>query len=157
MGKRRRKRRLKKKVVLIFFLLLVITGIGCYALLNKEELVENVKKVVDKLPDEKVKEITVIDVDSKSRSIAVMINNHPSARPYQSGLQDAYLVYELIVEGGLTRYLAVFKDQTTERIGSVRSARHYFLDYALENDAIYVHYGWSPQAKSDISKLKVKK
>jgi len=42
-----------------------------------------------------------------------------------------------------------------EKIGPVRSSRHYFLDYALENDAIYVHFGWSPQAESDISKYRV--
>ena len=41
------------------------------------------------------------------------------------------------------------------KIGPVRSSRHYYLDYALENDAIYVHYGWSPQAEADIKTLKV--
>ena len=35
----------------------------------------------------------------------------------------------------------------------MRSSRHYYLDYALENDAVYVHWGWSPQAQSDISSL----
>ena len=82
-----------------------------------------------------------------------MINNIHVARPLQSGLQDAYLMYEIIVEGGITRYLALFMDQNTTRIGSIRSARHYFLDYALENDAIYVHHGQSPQAQSDFSAL----
>jgi hypothetical protein len=38
-------------------------------------------------------------------------------------------------------------------MGPIRSARHYFLDYALESDAIFVHYGWSPQAEKDITKL----
>ena len=47
------------------------------------------------------------------------------------------------------------KDKDLDRIGSVRSSRHYFLDYALENDAIYVHFGWSPQAQSDMSTLGV--
>ena len=82
-----------------------------------------------------------------------MINNHNQARPYHSGLQEAFLVYEMIVEGGITRMMAVFKDQVTARIGSVRSSRHYYLDYALENDAIYVHFGWSPQAERDIRLL----
>lgn len=100
-----------------------------------------------------VKKIKIIDEDSDTRSFAVMINNHPVARTHHAGLQDAYMIYEIIVEGGMTRYLALFKDQTTAKIGSVRSARHYFLDYAMENDAIYVHWGWSPQAESDISSL----
>ena len=84
-----------------------------------------------------------------------MINNLGVARPLQSGLQDAMIIYEMIVEGGLTRYMAVFQDQNTERIGSIRSARHYFLDYALENDAIYVHHGNSPQAAADFKTLNI--
>ncbi len=65
------------------------------------------------------------------------------------------MVYEIIVEGGETRLMAIFKGQDLDKIGSVRSSRHYFLDYALENDAIYVHFGWSPQAESDIKSLGV--
>ena len=99
------------------------------------------------------KELKIVDEDSNSRPYAVMINNHSIARANHAGLQDAYIIYEAIVEGGLTRMMAIFKDKETARIGSVRSSRHYFLDYALENDAIYVHFGWSPQAQSDIKKL----
>ena len=88
------------------------------------------------------------------RPIAVMIDNHKGAWP-QANLEKAYLVYEIIVEGGETRLMAVFKGQDLDKIGPVRSSRHYFLDYALENDAIYVHHGWSPQAQSDISRLGV--
>ena len=99
--------------------------------------------------------VSIIDLESDTRPIAVMINNQEKARPNHAGLNDAYIIYEIIVEGGLTRYMALFKDQETERIGSVRSSRHYFLDYALENDAIYTHFGWSPQAQSDISKLDI--
>ena len=88
------------------------------------------------------------------RPIAVMIDNNKDAMP-QAGLNDAYMVYEIIVEGGESRLMALFKGVNLEKIGPVRSARHYFLDYALENDAIYVHYGWSPQAESDIKTLGV--
>lgn len=98
--------------------------------------------------------VKIIDEDSKTRPIAVSINNNHDAYPH-AGLQDAYLAYELIAEGGITRIIALFKDQTTEKIGSVRSARHYFLDYVMENDAIFVHYGHSPQALSDIKSLKI--
>lgn len=90
----------------------------------------------------------------QDRPIAVMIDNHKGAMP-QAGLNDAYLVYEMIVEGGESRLMALFKGVNLEKIGPVRSSRHYFLDYALENDAIYVHFGWSPQAQSDITKLGV--
>ena len=88
------------------------------------------------------------------RPIAVMIDNHKGAMP-QAGLNDAYMVYEIIVEGGESRLMALFKGSDLDKIGPVRSSRHYFLDYALENDAIYVHFGWSPQAQSDITKLGV--
>lgn len=105
-------------------------------------------------------EPTVVEVkepkifQGNDRPIAVMIDNHKSAMP-QAGLNDAYLVYEFIVEGGETRLMPVFKGVSLDKIGPVRSSRHYFLDYALENDAIYVHYGFSPQAQSDITKLGV--
>jgi len=61
----------------------------------------------------------------------------------------------MLVEGGYTRLMAIYKDAKTERIGSVRSSRPYFLDFALENDALYVHFGASEQALSDIKKLGV--
>lgn len=94
-------------------------------------------------------------VDTNARPIAVMIDNdNEQARP-QSGLEDAYLIYEMVVEGGATRFMAIFKNADTEKIGPVRSSRHYFLDYALENGAIYTHFGWSPKAQSDISSLGV--
>ncbi|NND02364.1 MAG: DUF3048 domain-containing protein [Acidimicrobiia bacterium] len=56
------------------------------------------------------------------RAIAVKIDNHPSARP-QSGIQEADMVYELLVEGGLTRFIAVFHDGDSEYVGPVRSLR----------------------------------
>lgn len=56
------------------------------------------------------------------RAIAVKIDNHPAARP-QSGLQEADMVYELLVEGGLTRFIAVFHDSDSEYVGPVRSLR----------------------------------
>ena len=65
------------------------------------------------------------------------------------------MVYEIIVEGGETRLMALFKGVDLEKIGPVRSARHYFLDYAMENDAIYVHFGQSPQAESDMRKYSI--
>ena len=88
------------------------------------------------------------------RPIAVMIDNHEGAWP-QAGLNQAYMVYEIIVEGGETRLMALFKGVDLEKIGPVRSARHYFIDYAMENDAIYVHFGQSPQAQSDIKKYSI--
>lgn len=101
-----------------------------------------------------IPKVRIVDENSKTRPIGVSINNNRACYPH-AGLQDAYLVYELIAEGGITRFMAFYKDQDTQKIGSVRSARHYFLDYILENDAIFVHFGHSPQALEDISSLKI--
>ena len=83
-----------------------------------------------------------------------MIDNHSGAWP-QAGLNQAYMVYEIIVEGGETRLMALFKGVDVDKIGPVRSARHYFIDYAMENDAIYTHFGESPQADSDIKRYSI--
>lgn len=99
--------------------------------------------------------IEIYDVKSNSRPFAVMISNDGTAKKRQYGIQKAYLVYEITVEGGITRLMALFKDVNVEKIGPVRSSRHYYLDYSFESDAIYVHYGWSPQAQSDISNYDV--
>ena len=101
----------------------------------------------------KINPVKIVNVNSNSRPYAVMINNNKSVWGYQAGVQDAYITYEMIVEGGITRMMALFKDKDTARIASVRSSRHYYLDYALENDAIYAHIGWSPRAQSDIRSL----
>jgi len=147
-----RKRKLKKKNIIIMvsaIVVLIAVAVGGFVLFGKDE--EVVKKIKEKVKPKA--ELKIVDLDSDSRPYAVMINNIGVARPLQSGLQDAYIIYEMIVEGGLTRYMALFLDQDTERIGSIRSSRHYYLDYALENDAIYVHHGQSPQAAADFSKL----
>lgn len=138
-------------------IILIVTGCGKS---KSEEKTDNNDDNNNATPvvEEPVKEepkLQIVNPDSNTRPIAVMINNHNAARPNHAGLQDAYIVYEIITEGGITRMMAIFKDQNTAKIGSVRSSRHYFLDYAMENDAIYTHFGWSERAKSDISKLKI--
>ena len=151
----------KKNVIIISIaVVLLLAGIGFLItkfFSNDKDFDDvNITDKEDKKDKENViPDVQIVDVNSKARPYAVMINNLGAARPYHTGLQDAYLVYEIVVEGGITRYLALFRDKLPEVVGSVRSARHYYLDYALENDAYYVHWGWSPQAQSDISTLKI--
>ena len=144
-----------KNILFLIIVLVVLTllGGGLYYILSPEDDKPSIIKKSTTTTTTKV--VKIVNEKTESRPFAVMINNAPAARPVQSGLQDAYIVYEIIVEGGITRYMALFLDQNTARIGSIRSARHYFLDYALENDAIYVHCGYSPQARADFSKLGV--
>lgn len=81
------------------------------------------------------------------RPILATINNHPDARP-QSGLAKADVVYEMLAEGDVTRFLALFQSQIPEQIGPIRSARSYFIDLAKGLDAFYIAHGYSPEAKS---------
>lgn len=80
------------------------------------------------------------------RPFGVMVNNHVDARP-QSGLIYADLVYEIVAEGGITRFLAFYLTNTPEKIGPVRSTREYYLVLVKElSDAMVMHIGYSPQA-----------
>ncbi len=91
-------------------------------------------------------------VVSERRPIVVMLDNQYSARP-QAGLDQADVIYEILAEGLITRYMAVFYGQYPESIGPVRSARPYFIEKAAEFNPFYVHVGGSMQALSDIKKI----
>lgn len=81
---------------------------------------------------------------------AVVIENLSAARP-QAGLDKANLVYEMLVEGGITRFLAIFaSSEEIAKIGPVRSARTAFLDIVKELGAVFVHVGGSPEALANI-------
>lgn len=88
------------------------------------------------------------------RPLGIMIENHPDARP-QFGLSLASVVYEAATEGGITRFLAIFGTHGGAKIGPVRSARPYYLGWALEWDAGYAHVGGSSLALAKIKELKV--
>ena len=91
------------------------------------------------------------------RPYAVMLNNHTIANP-QSSIGEAKIVYEALVEGSMTRLMAIFEGLTSEsscadRIGSIRSARHYFASVADEYDAIFIHFGQAKYALDTFEKL----
>ncbi len=143
----------KKKIliVLLIVLALVITGVLSYFLFFKKEEVKKPAPVKKPVP---IKKLSIVNEDSNERPIAIMIDNNVGDKSHK-GLQEAYITYEAVVEGSLSRIMVLYKDIDVKPIGPVRSSRHYFLDYALESDAIYSHFGWSPYAKRDISKLDV--
>ena len=148
-------KRILRSIIVFIVLTTLVSFITYYFSLNEKitSMITKSTTSIGMIYVEKPK-VKIINEESKSRPIAVSINNNHAAWPH-AGLQDAYLGYELIAEGGITRLIALFKDQSTAKIGSVRSARHYFLDYVMENDAIFVHYGQSPQAKSDLASLNI--
>lgn len=88
------------------------------------------------------------------RPVAIVYDNHPSSR-WQAGITKAEIVYECEVEGPFTRYMAVFLTESPEHIGPVRSARPYFLTFALEFDAVFVHVGGSNEALLNIRDYKI--
>lgn len=123
---------------------------------NNNQKEENNNNIIN-MEQEKNNQIVEKEVQifkGNDRPIAIMIDNEKPAWPH-AGLNDAYLLYEIIIEGGESRIMALFKGKNTEKIGPVRSARHYFLDYVIENDAQYVHFGWSPKAQSDIKSYNI--
>ncbi len=146
----KKKRRGKKKDKIITFICIFIILVCCFLLLYY--YLSEPTKTPSKVKEEK--KLTIVNQDSNERPLAIMYDNNVGYDSH-AGLQDSYLNYEVIVEGGLTRIMALFKDKDVKLIGPVRSSRHYFLDYSLESDAIYCHYGWSEFAKNDISKLGV--
>lgn len=90
------------------------------------------------------------------RPIGVMINNIKASLP-QRGIANADLYYEAVAEGGITRILALFSDiNTIPDIGSLRSARHYYLSLAMGHDAIYCHFGGSPYSLNYIKNNGIK-
>lgn len=89
------------------------------------------------------------------RPLAVVVENHPDARP-QRGLSEASIIYEAIAEGGITRFLTIFGPHSAVKVGPVRSARSYFIDWLLEYDALFAHVGGSQEALQKIRDLKVK-
>ena len=139
-------------IITIIILILVAGGLLAVKFWQDSQNQKQVGNVNTIKEQEKIPEPTTFA--GNERPIAFMIDNNINAMP-QAGLLEADLVYEIIVEGGETRLMLVMQGKDLDKIGPLRSARHYFLDYALENDAIYVHYGQSPQAKSDIKSLSI--
>jgi Protein of unknown function (DUF3048) N-terminal domain/Protein of unknown function (DUF3048) C-terminal domain len=145
--------KMKKWAVFMIAFLLLLSGCS-----DKEKVKEPVKKVkpvtqTEKKPEEKQVDpyfypLTGIGSETRTdgRAVAVMINNHPNARP-QSGLNKADLVYEILAEGGVTRFLAVFQSEKPANIGPVRSARDYYIYLAKGLNALYIAHGYSPEAK----------
>ena len=80
--------------------------------------------------------------EAKARPVAVMVNNLTTAQKVQTGLAGASIVYETVVEGGITRLLAVYKNiDKAGQIGTIRSARYSYVDLANGHDALYFHCG----------------
>jgi len=77
------------------------------------------------------------------RPVAIMLNNLKEALP-QQGQSQADIIYECLEEGGITRMMGVYQSlDGVGTVGSIRSARTYYLELALGHDAIFIHAGGS--------------
>lgn len=121
-----------------------------------EEVPEPSEEPVEELPEPEEEEVVLPYQDfftgeglaeqDYSRPFAIMINNIKDALP-QCGISQADLIFEIPVEGGITRMMAIFSDMDeVEKIGSVRSLRPYYADVAAAFDAVLVHAGYSIDA-----------
>jgi len=88
------------------------------------------------------------DAYENRRPAAVMLNNMKKALPMY-GVSQADIIYEAMIEGGITRMVGVYQNPSgVPKIGTVRSTRAYFLDIALGHDAILLHVGYSDEARN---------
>lgn len=113
--------------------------------INFKPPVERVK-VLEFAP-RRIDGVEVAWADSNVLPVSVMIENLASIRTQQYGLGQANLVYEVLAEGGITRFLAVYAQRDPiSKLGPIRSARHYCVDWAEEYGGVYMYVGGSPQA-----------
>lgn len=146
--------------LIIFLVLAFFGGKYLYAKIRKlppQPKQATVTKAIPK-PTTEASKLTGVQVDpalNKRPITGIMIENSPDARP-QSGIKDAGVVFEAIAEGGITRFLTLFQEAQPDYIGPVRSARPYYLDWALGFDASLAHAGGSPTALALIKSIPVK-
>ncbi len=87
--------------------------------------------------------LEISDKVLNSRPFAMMVENTPDARP-QSGLLNADVVFEVVDEYGITRFVAVFSSYDSDLVGPVRSARPYYAEIARSFDPVYIFWGTAP-------------
>jgi hypothetical protein len=140
-----------KKLLLFTLVLTTLLAVGCGksedfselstpAVTASEETSSVAEPVLYANPLTGVKEVE--EGRRNLRPVAIMVNNLSQAQRVQCGLNDADLVFECLVEGGISRLMAVYYDLSkADKIGSIRSARYTYVQLAKSLDAAYVHCG----------------
>jgi len=160
------KSRTKKQWILIIVIIIVVLGgasAGAYALFHKSAktptaAVKTKSVPMIKTPTTVPSTLTGLPVPPSANQgpvTAVMIENTDDARP-QSGLSQAGVVFEALTEGGITRFMALYQGENPSSIGPIRSARPYYLQWALGFDAAVAHDGGSSDALQDFTSWNVK-
>ncbi len=137
-----------KKIIPLLLCLCLALGTGC----SKKNEALSVDQGSEPAPVPEVVEPVIVnpltglnDVtaeEAANRPVAIMVNNISVSQPVQTGLNDADVIYETEVEGGITRLMAVYQDiGNVDKIGSVRSSRYVYIDLAMGHNAVYVYHG----------------
>ncbi len=138
----------KKKTIALILAAVIVLGFIIGGIIRNNDIknasdpvatedISSPKRLINPLTGEK------LDKDiSSARPYCIMINNHAVARP-SVGLSHASIIYEALVEGDITRLMAIFSDVEGFDIGHIRSCRPCYSDLALAYDGIYVHWGAS--------------
>jgi len=151
----------RKSTLIIIAILIGLTGLALFTFVvlggrfpTMEELIP-----VQEEPERAVCPLTGREITTSPGRVplAVAIDNVRQARP-QSGLDRADIVYEVLAEGGIPRFLAIYYcgGESADRIGPVRSARTYFISLANQFDAVLAHAGGSPQALRQIEEGRIR-
>lgn len=140
-----------KRSIVFFLLMIGLIITGCSKQEEVKEPVQNetnTKKEAEEVTFTSAFPLTGVATndDTNQRAISVMVNNHTQARP-QSGLSSADLVYEMLAEGNITRFLAVYQSELPKQVGPIRSARNYYIELAKGLNSLYIAHGYSPEAK----------
>lgn len=148
-------KRYMKRISVLLLVCMVLMGMsGCKKEEEKKPVKETNKKVEKVMEEEtKVKEEIPVnqnlltgvpdltDVAIGKRPVAVMVNNVKDAMP-QYGVGKADIIFEIPVEGDVTRFMALYADYTqVPRVCAVRSCRYYFPALSQGFDAFYVNWG----------------
>ena len=104
------------------------------------------------VPDVVKQDLLKITNMGSGRPIAVMVENSFAARP-QSGLYLADVVFEVVDEYGITRFVAIYNTQDAGMVGPFRSARPYYAEIAKSFDPIYCFFGTFPHCYQYIESL----
>ena len=147
-------------VVVLVFVLLIAAGLLLRGVLWPESPL-----AIDPNPDPAPVETPPVDpgpeipapvevVPELQGAFIVAIDNRSEARPH-SGLEDADLVYEMLAEWRVTRFLAVFYTKAVPVIGPVRSARYYSAQLSAPYNTPYAHCGGSMDGLQMIRDLRI--
>ncbi|HTB48883.1 MAG TPA: DUF3048 domain-containing protein [Verrucomicrobiae bacterium] len=152
-----------KKEWIVLAVVIMLAGIGTFLFISLSKPtpkpVATVQTIKAKpLPTTVPSTLSGLPVDPRINKLpvtGVMIENSDQARP-QSGLGQASVVFEAVAEGGITRFLALYQDTAPANVGPIRSARPYYIQWALGFDAGYAHVGGSPDGLADIKTWNVR-